>query len=95
MCFECQKTFCPAVCPEHIEINPACVLCGTPLSSADSARFDRNGNGFCKECIESLPIDEILRICGVSDISSLIDHCVSDDADGIGSETKKMSNICS
>ena len=72
MCSECRKQFCADLCPNQSEPSlPVCEDCGEVLDEC-FAYLDHNGNHYCIDCVEGMSTDEILRICGISNILEML-----------------------
>lgn len=69
MCDQCFQRFCPPSCPNHSEKSNGqeatyCLLCGERLNPGEGF-YRIHGFPYCELCLDSVDIDELVRICEI------------------------------
>ncbi|MBQ8174237.1 MAG: hypothetical protein IJ009_02415 [Clostridia bacterium] len=72
MCQNCSLALCPSACPERWDgrDTAVCEICDEPIE--DGEAFYGNGRYFCADCADELTVDDLIRLCDLTDTADLL-----------------------
>ena len=72
MCSECGKLFCPSGCPGNDASElPRCSECGAEVYPDEAFRVP-DGEYICSYCLDNMELFDVLRICEIKDVKTLL-----------------------
>ena len=84
MCSECGMLFCPPRCPGYDAPElPRCSECSTEVYPDETFRTV-DGRFICSYCLDNMELFDVLRICEIDDVKTLLTVVLSHRRTGKG-----------